>query len=250
MESNSLVQSNESKISESNDILNGESGVNPNNAPVSTTMTTTHSRPLPKRVVPPRTLSLMPSAFKAYASTSTSTTSQAADFPSNARKHSYDSLASIFGTSGPGNLKHRSRSVTSSSESSASSSSTCPTAPNSRLRFHDFLIKPVQRICKYPLMLEGLHSNTRGDNADAAVASAVESMRAVATRVDEARRQKEAAARNKLIIDRIEPHAVFARLPADFAPLILCRLLQQSSSSRWGNASLLVHSMSYITITS
>ena len=75
-------------------------------------------------------------------------------------------------------------------------------------------------------MLEGLFSKTRGENADGAVAVAVESMRAVATRVDEARRQKEAAARNKLIMDRIEPHAVctHACLPAELAPLTLCRL--------------------------
>lgn len=57
-------------------------------------------------------------------------------------------------------------------------------------------------------MLEGLRSKTHGGVADAAVANAVESMRAVATRVDEARRHKEAVSRSKLIIDRLEPHTV------------------------------------------
>lgn len=201
---NSSVQSNEVKNLDSNESANGGSGATPNSASApATTTTIVPCRPPPRRTVPTRTLSLMPSAFKAYASSSP--TPQTADLSSSTRRHSYDSLAAVFG---PGSVKHRSGSITSSSESSSSTSSTCPSTPNSRLRFHDFLIKPVQRICKYPLMLEGLRSRTRGDMPDAAVASAVESMRGVATRVDEARRQKEAAARSRLIIDRIEPHAV------------------------------------------
>ena len=203
-----LVLSREGKTTiESNDAVNGVSVVTPNSAPASTTATTVASRPQTRRAPPPRTLSLMPSAFRAYASPSS--TSHPPDLPPSIRRHSYDSLAAVFNASGLGTVRHKPGNVTPTYESSSSSSSTCPSTPSSRLRFHDYLIKPVQRICKYPLMLEGLRSKSHGEITDAAVASAVESMRAVATRVDEARRQKEAATRSKLIIDRIEPHAVF-----------------------------------------
>ncbi|KAF8592180.1 hypothetical protein K439DRAFT_392266 [Ramaria rubella] len=141
-------------------------------APTSVAMPT---RPPTRRTVP-RTLSLMPSAFKGYASSSP--TPQATRLPPNTRRHSYDSLVGVFG---------------------------------SKLRFHDFLIKPVQRICKYPLMLEGLRSKNHGESADTAVASAVESMRAVAKRVDEARRRTEVAVRSKIILERLEPHVVVSQ---------------------------------------
>ncbi|KAF8476504.1 hypothetical protein JB92DRAFT_2838140 [Gautieria morchelliformis] len=201
-----LGQLKEDKSVELNDSAGGLSGAILNAAPASTMTTTVSCRPPTRKAVPSRTLSRLPSAFKAYASSSA--TSRDQDLHSTIRRHSCDSLAAVFGASGLGNVKHKSGTVTPPSESSSPSSSAWPSTPSSRLRFHDYLIKPVQRICKYPLMLEGLHSKTHGELADPAVSMAVESMRAVATRVDEARRQKESAARSALIIYRIELHPI------------------------------------------
>ncbi|KAF8640029.1 hypothetical protein AX17_001271 [Amanita inopinata Kibby_2008] len=76
-----------------------------------------------------------------------------------------------------------------------------------RLSFTDYMIKPVQRICRYPLLLEqlrpmktlqGIHSDV-----DTVVEESVLAMRNVATAVDDARHQKDAAIQTSLIISRI-----------------------------------------------
>ena len=78
------------------------------------------------------------------------------------------------------------------------------------------MIKPVQQICKYPLLLEALRSKAHGQGVDAVVAATVESMCAVAMCANEARRCRMAAARSKLIVGYIEPHPV-RRLPQLFS---------------------------------
>ena len=80
------------------------------------------------------------------------------------------------------------------------------TAPHLRLQFHNFLIKPMQWICKYPLLLEALRSMAHGQGVDAVVMAAVESMHAVAMHMNEARHCRVAAARSKLIVECIELH--------------------------------------------
>ncbi|KAJ4001800.1 hypothetical protein F5050DRAFT_1721512 [Lentinula boryana] len=84
----------------------------------------------------------------------------------------------------------------------------------SRLTFTDYLIKPVQRICKYPLLLEQLKSAevlraepeirvSRVSDKNVVVESAAQAMRHVASAVDEARRRQDVAVRSALVASRI-----------------------------------------------
>lgn len=86
-----------------------------------------------------------------------------------------------------------------------------------RIAFSDYLIKPVQRICKYPLLLDQLLpskairalSVQNGGPADGScrvdiiVESAAQAMRHVATSVDEARRKQDIAVQSGLILTRV-----------------------------------------------
>ncbi|KAF9268139.1 Dbl homology domain-containing protein [Marasmius fiardii PR-910] len=76
-----------------------------------------------------------------------------------------------------------------------------------RLFFMDYLIKPVQRICKYPLLLDQLKTGRSPPTIGLAdinvvVESAALAMRHVAGEVDEACRKQDVAARSLLIISR------------------------------------------------
>lgn len=81
-----------------------------------------------------------------------------------------------------------------------------------RLAFVDYMIKPVQRICKYPLVLDQLKpgksvravlsANLRSD-VDVVVDSAAQAMRHVASSVDEARHRQDVAIQSALIVSRI-----------------------------------------------
>ncbi|KAH7876853.1 uncharacterized protein C8R40DRAFT_1096057 [Lentinula edodes] len=83
----------------------------------------------------------------------------------------------------------------------------------SRLTFMDYLIKPVQRICKYPLLLEQLKSSEPLyeskirvpwlSDRNVVVESAAQAMRHVASTVDEARQRQDVAVRSALIASRI-----------------------------------------------
>jgi hypothetical protein len=95
--------------------------------------------------------------------------------------------------------------------------------PNLRhLSFMDYLIKPVQRICKYPLLLAQLKSANRTNlannttttgpasnrgtfrsNVDVIVESAVQAMRHAANAVDEARHRQDIFVQSSLIASRI-----------------------------------------------
>lgn len=74
-----------------------------------------------------------------------------------------------------------------------------------RLHLTDYLIKPVQRICKYPLLLRQLvHRSPCIESSEGTVAvkDAIQVMRDVASSVDEARRKREAITKSSLIISR------------------------------------------------
>lgn len=74
-----------------------------------------------------------------------------------------------------------------------------------RLVFTDYLIKPVQRICKYPLLLQQLmprSSFIEPGEITVTIQDAIQVMRGVASSVDEARRKREAISKSSLIISR------------------------------------------------
>lgn len=82
-----------------------------------------------------------------------------------------------------------------------------------RIVFTDYLIKPIQRVCKYPLLLDQLLPSkafrvlsqtvdARSD-VDVVVESAAQAMRHVAASVDEARRRQDIATQSTLISSRI-----------------------------------------------
>ncbi|KAH7887609.1 hypothetical protein F5I97DRAFT_859415 [Phlebopus sp. FC_14] len=147
-----------------------------------------------------------------------------------ARKKRRHSLSSLDASARPQGLPHVFSSVNlkasnlSASECGHSDKYISTSRP--RLLFMDYLIKPIQRICKYPLLLEQLQEATNGlrydssnshassstssavehsprDTSHGAVRGALLSMRAVASSVDEARRQQEISVKSALIMSRI-----------------------------------------------
>ena len=98
--------------------------------------------------------------------------------------------------------------------------------PPPRISFSDYLIKPVQRICKYPLLLDQLLSSkkvaiqrtpsTRSD-VDVVVESAAQAMRHVVSLVDEARHRQDIVVQSSLIMSRL-------LLPAPLNPAITTSL--------------------------
>lgn len=75
-----------------------------------------------------------------------------------------------------------------------------------RLKLLDYLIKPVQRICKYPLLLDQLKSKgvvTKETDVDGACMA----MREVVAKVDQASEQRAHVRRSALITSRLLSHA-------------------------------------------
>ncbi|KAJ7507978.1 hypothetical protein B0H11DRAFT_1969567 [Mycena galericulata] len=81
-----------------------------------------------------------------------------------------------------------------------------------RLAFLDYMIKPIQRICKYPLLLDQLRTGktlramlhpAERPHVDVVVESAAQAMRHVASAVDEARHRQDIAMQSSLIVSRI-----------------------------------------------
>lgn len=87
--------------------------------------------------------------------------------------------------------------------------------PAPRLFFRDYLIKPIQRICRYPLLLDQLRrssadfddESTRvlGEKWERLSDDVCRSMRQVASAVDEAKRSQDMLSRSALIASRIVP---------------------------------------------
>ena len=83
-----------------------------------------------------------------------------------------------------------------------------------QIAFTDYMIKPIQRICKYPLLLDQLlpskalrvlsqNSSEAESDVEVVVQSAAQAMRHVAASVDEARHKQDIAIQSALIFSRI-----------------------------------------------
>jgi hypothetical protein len=106
----------------------------------------------------------------------------------------------------------------------------------SRLHFRDYLIMPIQRICRYPLLLGSLRSTALTPSVETHdfdlddtytvgvdIETALNHMRQVASAADEARRVKEAEVKSATIIERLEPHVALS--PSFIKSLGTCRLI-------------------------
>ncbi|WWC90227.1 uncharacterized protein L201_005160 [Kwoniella dendrophila CBS 6074] len=107
----------------------------------------------------------------------------------------------------------------------------------SRLHFKDYLITPIQRICRYPLLLgqlldaagttspqsESESTNDEGYDVGVDLERALGAMRGVAEEADEARRLKDAEVKSATVLDRLEPHPNLT--PAFIRSLGTCRLI-------------------------
>jgi hypothetical protein len=120
-------------------------------------------------------------------------------------------------SSSPPSSNPSSSSVPSSASTPDAASTACPASDESRLgrlRLHDYAIKPIQRICRYPLVLGQLlkfleEAGVREDGRGlAGLKKAVEMTRKAAERVDRARRSREIECKTLLLASRMEGSAV------------------------------------------
>lgn len=122
------------------------------------------------------------------------------------RRHSFSSLDALSCE----NMKTPTLSASESGHADRDASSRRP-----RLMFMDYMIKPVQRVCRYPLLFDqlqertgtqrfssGLHDSTTPDDQDT-IKTALWTMRTVARMVDEARRQQDLFVKSHQIVSRI-----------------------------------------------
>ena len=139
---------------------------------------------------------------------------------------------------------------------------------NSRLVFMDYLIKPVQRICRYPLLLdqlkmgksfrsfqeEGSSSPSLGESdvtmdVNGVVEIASKAMRLVASSVDEARRRHDVSTKSVLIATRIAS-AFVAQSPSPHRSLSPAFLSSLGACLLAGSMDVLHHYADKITSTS
>lgn len=82
----------------------------------------------------------------------------------------------------------------------------CRTRMNTRLDLQDFLIKPVQRICKYPLLLaELLKSTPAGSVGASELQDALTQIKQLVSRINDNKKSAEKRRKKELFLERLEP---------------------------------------------
>lgn len=100
---------------------------------------------------------------------------------------------------------------------SATSSSSFP---RSKLRFHDFAITPIQRICRYPMVFGQVLKQVGEFDERDKVERALEGFKRIAERVDDSKRKREGQLRTRLVASRMDFNSS--------ANVALCDLLGQT----------------------
>lgn len=78
-----------------------------------------------------------------------------------------------------------------------------------RLTIHDYLIKPVQRLCQYPIIMREIMSfYVEGTREHNDLRKAIDMLRSVATSVDDAKHLEEARQRTHLFLSRVDEVSV------------------------------------------
>ncbi|KAG9094290.1 hypothetical protein FRC06_010939 [Ceratobasidium sp. 370] len=80
-----------------------------------------------------------------------------------------------------------------------------PSSSSLALGFSDLLIMPVQRVCKYHLLVSTMRGTPGQDPEERAIMNAVNAMHNVAARVDDAQRIRQAEHRARLVLERMDP---------------------------------------------
>lgn len=78
-----------------------------------------------------------------------------------------------------------------------------------RLLFRDFFIKPIQRLCLYPIILQTMQKNSPGIGHEE-LSHTIDLMRNVTLDVDSASKQRESALLTEMITSRLETNSTFS----------------------------------------
>ncbi|KDQ15407.1 hypothetical protein BOTBODRAFT_173897 [Botryobasidium botryosum FD-172 SS1] len=94
-----------------------------------------------------------------------------------------------------------------------------------KLAFQEYLIKPIQRLCQYPLLLGQLLGKDDGSQTSKVVEEAVGAMKSVVSQVNGAKARKENLAKSASVVDRMDHSVLDAACLNSLGGLVLCGAL-------------------------
>ena len=103
---------------------------------------------------------------------------------------------------------------------SAATATSSGSTPRSKLRFHDYAIGPIQRICRYPMMIGQVLKHMGDCDEHDKVEHALDGFKRIAERVDGSKRKREGELRTRLVASRMDFNSS--------ANVALCDLLGQT----------------------